>query len=64
MDFDEIKQAVKDQLEYMIKAISICANVNEKVCAELTPYPFVSTLLDGTYRTGKDLTRGGVGLHR
>lgn len=60
MTFDEIKEAVKKQLEYMIKAISICANVNEKVCAELTPYPFVSTLLDGTYRTGKDLTVGGV----
>ncbi len=60
MDFEEIKQAVKKQLEHMIKAISICANVNEKVCAELTPYPFISTLLDGTYRTGKDLTRGGV----
>lgn len=60
MTFDEMKQAVKKQLEYMIKAISTCANVNEKVCAELTPYPFVSTLLDGTYRTGKDLTAGGV----
>lgn len=60
MTFEEIKQAVKIQLEYMIKAISICANVNEKVCAELTPYPFVSSLLDGTYETGKDLTVGGV----
>ena len=60
MTFEEIKQAVKKQLEHMIKAISICANVNEKVCAELTPYPFVSTLLDGTYRTGKDLTVGGA----
>ena len=44
----------------MIKAISICACVNEKMCAELTPYPFVSTFLDGTYETGKDLTTGGV----
>lgn len=60
MTFEEVKQAVKAQLENMIKAISICANVNEKVCAELTPYPFVSTLLDGTYRSGKDLTVGGV----
>ncbi|MDO4833960.1 MAG: formate C-acetyltransferase/glycerol dehydratase family glycyl radical enzyme [Bacillota bacterium] len=60
MTFDEIKEAVKKQLEYMIKAISICACVNEKVCAELTPYPFVSTFLDGTYETGKDLTLGGV----
>jgi len=60
MTFEEIKEAVKKQLKYMIKAISICACVNEKVCAELTPYPFVSTLLDGTYETGKDLTVGGV----
>lgn len=60
MTFEEIKQAVKDQLEYMIKAISICASVNEKVCAELTPYPFVSTLLEGTLETGRDLTAGGV----
>ena len=60
MSFEDLKQAVKAQLEYMIKAISICANVNEKVCAELTPYPFVSTLLDGTYKSGKDLTAGGV----
>ncbi|MEG2323550.1 MAG: formate C-acetyltransferase/glycerol dehydratase family glycyl radical enzyme [Anaerovoracaceae bacterium] len=60
MTFDQLKQSVKDQLEYMIKAISVCANVNEKICAELTPYPFVSTLLDGTYKTGKDLTLGGV----
>lgn len=60
MSFDEIKEAVKVQLKYMIKSISICANVNEKVCAELTPYPFVSTFLDGTYRSGKDLTKGGA----
>ena len=60
MTFEEIKEAVKKQLKYMIKAISICACVNEKVCAELTPYPFISTMLDGTYETGKDLTVGGV----
>lgn len=60
MSFEEIKEAVKEQLKYMIKSISICANVNEKVCAELTPYPFVSSFLEGTYDTGKDLTIGGV----
>ncbi len=60
MTFEEIKQATKDQLEYMIKAISVCANVNEKVCAELTPYPFVSSLVEGTLESGKDLTIGGV----
>lgn len=60
MTFEEIKEAVKKQLAYMIKAISICANVNEKLYYEMTPFPFVSTLLDGTYETGKDLTAGGV----
>ena len=60
MTFDEIKEAVKKQLAYMIKAISICAHINEKLYFELTPFPFVSTLLDGTYESGKDLTAGGV----
>lgn len=60
MDFEEIKAAVKAQLAYMIKAISICAHVNERLYYEMTPFPFVSTLLDGTYETGKDLTAGGV----
>lgn len=60
MTYDEIKEAVRRQLKYMIESISICANVNEKVCAELTPYPFISTFLEGTLETGKDLTKGGV----
>ena len=60
MTFDEIKEAVKAQLAYMIKAISICAHVNEKLYDQLTPFPFVSTLHDGAYESGKDLTAGGV----
>lgn len=60
MTFEEIKDSVKQQLKHMIKSISICACINEKVCAELTPYPFVSSFIDGTYRTGKDITRGGA----
>ena len=63
MSFEEIKQAVKDQLEYMIKAISICANVNEKVCAELTPYPFVSTLLGRNLPDGERSDRGRCEIH-
>ena len=60
MSYEEIKEAVKKQLSYMIDAISVCAYVNERLYYELTPFPFVSSLLDGTYRTGKDLTAGGV----
>lgn len=60
MTFEEIKEAVKAQLAYMIKAISICAHVNERLYDELTPFPFVSSLLDGSYKNGKDLTAGGV----
>jgi formate C-acetyltransferase len=60
MTFDEIKEAVKKQLAHMIDAISICAHINERLYYEMTPFPFVSTLLDGSYRSGKDLTAGGV----
>lgn len=60
MDFEEIKEAVKKQLAYMIKCIAICAQVSERLYYELAPFPFVSTLLDGTYESGKDMTAGGV----
>ena len=60
MTFEEIKEAVKKQLSYLIDAISVCAHVCERLYAEMTPFPYMSTLLDGTYRSGKDLTVGGV----
>lgn len=60
MTFEEIKDAVKKQMSHMIDAISVCAHVNERLYAEMTPFPFMSTILDGPYRTGKDLTVGGV----
>ena len=60
MTFDEIKEAVKKQMAHMIDAISVCALINERLYAEMTPFPFMSTILDGPYRTGKDLTQGGV----
>lgn len=60
MTFDEIKDAVKKQMSYLIDAISSCAYVNERLYYELTPFPFMSTLLEGPYDTGKDLTAGGV----
>lgn len=60
MNFEEIKIAVKKQLAYMIKCIAICAQVSERLYCELAPFPFISTLLDGTYESGKDMTAGGV----
>lgn len=60
MTFDQIKDAVKKQLAYMIKCIGICAQVSERLYYELAPFPFISTLLEGTYESGKDMTAGGV----
>ncbi len=60
MTFEEIKDAVKKQMAYLIEAISVCAYTCERLYYEMTPFPYMSTLLDGTYETGKDLTAGGV----
>ncbi|HHX14199.1 MAG TPA: formate C-acetyltransferase/glycerol dehydratase family glycyl radical enzyme [Clostridiales bacterium] len=60
MTFDEIKDAVKAQMAYLIEAISVCAHICERLYYEMTPFPYMSTLLDGTYQSGKDLTAGGV----
>ncbi len=60
MSFNDIKEAVKKQLSYLIDAISVCAYTCERLYYEMTPFPYMSTLLDGTYDKGKDLTAGGV----
>jgi formate C-acetyltransferase len=60
MTFDEILESVKIQLSFLIDAISVCAHTCERLYYEMTPFPFMSTILDGTYVSGKDLTAGGV----
>ena len=60
MTFDELKEAVKKQLSYFIYNIATACHVAERLHAELTPYPYMSSLIEGCLEKGKDITTGGA----
>lgn len=60
MSFDDIKDTVKQQLAYFIKHIAIACHITERIHAELTPYPYMSSLIENCFEKGKDITVGGA----
>jgi len=60
MSFDEFKEATKKHLAYFIKHIAVACYITEKLHAELTPYPYISSLIDNCLEKGKDITVGGA----
>jgi len=60
MTFDELKEATKKHLAYFIRNIAIACHVAERLHAELTPYPYMSSLIEGCLEKGKDITTGGA----
>ncbi|MCC2866136.1 formate C-acetyltransferase/glycerol dehydratase family glycyl radical enzyme [Anaerovorax odorimutans] len=59
MTFEEIKDAVKEQLKYFAYQMACGATITERLHAELAPLPFISALLEGCYEKGKDINNGG-----
>jgi formate C-acetyltransferase len=62
MSFDEFKHAVKTQLAYYIKQIATACHICERLHAEYTPYPYMSSMIDGCIESGTDITQGGAEL--
>ncbi|MCQ4635375.1 glycyl radical protein [Anaerovorax odorimutans] len=62
MSFEELKSAVKEQLAFCIKHIATACHICEKQHAEYTPYPYMSSMIDGCIESGTDITRGGAEL--
>ena len=60
MEFNELKEATKIHLAYFIRNIAIACHITERLHAELTPYPYMSSLIDGCLEKGKDITLGGA----
>jgi formate C-acetyltransferase len=60
MTFDDLKGAVKKQLSYFIYNIATACHVAEGLHADLTPYPYMSSLIEGCLQKGKDITTGGA----
>ncbi len=60
MTFIELKEAVKKHLAYFIRNIATACHVAERLHAKLTPYPYMSSLIDGCLEKGMDITTGGA----
>jgi formate C-acetyltransferase len=58
--FEEFKEAVKKQLAYFIRHIAIACHITENLHAQLSPYPYVSSMVLDCIDSGKDITVGGA----
>lgn len=58
--FDEFKHAVKRQLAYSVRHIAVSSHLAERLHAELSPYPYVSSMIEDCIERGKDITVGGA----
>ena len=57
--FDELFEAVRKQMDFMLKHQVINAMIVDFVQRENTPHLFLSSLIDGCIDNGKDMTWGG-----
>lgn len=56
--FSDIMRAFKRQLEFYLKLCPLLDNITAMTYAELTPTPFLSSLIDYRIEIGKDVTQG------
>ena len=59
-DFDELMAAFRKQLEYFIRHHVIAGNVVDMSWGEITPNPFLSSLVSDCIQRGKDIKQGGA----
>lgn len=58
--FDEVLEAVKQQIEYFARWHVSLINSFEYVASEHMPLPLVSATIDGCMESGKDVLKGGA----
>lgn len=58
--FDEVLEAYKKQLAYIVAFIARCVNAKDEVYLEHFHNPYVSLTLDGCLDRGMDMTEGGA----
>lgn len=58
--YDELWNAFKSQLAYVVKLLATTANIIDRVQAELTPHLIFSLVTDGCVERGLDFTNGGA----
>lgn len=57
--FEEFFEAVKSQMNYIIKQQVINGHTVDYIQREYTPHLFLSALIEGCIENGEDMTRGG-----
>ena len=63
MSFNDVMKAFKKQLEFYLKLVPMLDNVTATTYAELTPTPFLSSLIDYRIELGRDASEGNGGLN-
>jgi choline trimethylamine-lyase len=58
--FEELKEAVREQLRFFVRHIATSGLIAQKAHALYLPKPVVSALHEGCVETGTDVTRGGA----
>lgn len=58
--FDEVKDALLDEVRRLIKIAHETTNIQQTVHQEIVPRPFFSAMVDGCMDNGRDLTKGGA----
>lgn len=57
--FDEVMQAYKKQLAYVVKLMSEQAHINQRFLSPIYPVPFTSILMEDCLKIGRDIAQGG-----
>lgn len=58
--YDDLMDAYKNQVAYFMKLMSASENSHDIAQAELTPFPFLSSLVSDCIDKGTDITEGGA----
>lgn len=58
--YDDLMNAYKLQVAYFMKLMSASENSHDIAQSELTPFPFLSSLVSDCIEKGKDITEGGA----
>ncbi len=59
-NMEQVKQAVKKQIEFFVKLHANCTNAFEYLARQLLPLPVVSCTITGCMEKGKDVMFGGA----
>jgi formate C-acetyltransferase len=58
-NFDQVMEAYNIQNRFYAKLIAVLSNIAALTYAELTPTPFLSSIIQGRIQSGRDVSQGG-----